>query len=142
MPETKAVEDLRGGEVNTALISAAYLLLRVVGRWVLRRLSEKGRAWILRHMGKKIRKFRRQALELWDAGKKVRSRWRAGRAHRWSAARAWVRRHWYRLTRKGAEKLENVIRDRIPWQVHDFEDFDTWDKTDEAKQVREALEAA
>lgn len=122
----------------TTWIALGYLVLRVVGRWILREISGRGRRWLLRRMAHKIKKFRGKAVDLLDKHP-LRSRWNAGRAHRWAAARAWVKKHWYRLSRRGAKKLDDVIRERIPEEVPDFEDFDQWYSTPEGRQVKEAL---
>ena len=117
----------------TTLASFALSILASIGRWVLSRLAEHGRGWLLRYMAGKIAKFEKRAQA---AG--WRGAWNEARAARWTAAREWVRSNWLALRKRGAAALDKALEDRLPYHVP-CEEWECWATSREGQLVRTAL---
>jgi len=97
-------------------------VLKNVGRWVLRRISTVGRRRILAYMTERISLFHER---LATAATRRRKRWLEFRIRNWVAARDWIKRHWARLTRRGASRIAREIKSRLQDRVPQ-EAFETW----------------
>ncbi len=101
----------------TRLAATGIKVLQWVGRWILSRLSDWGRWKLVRYMSRKIRKFKRRADKWETRGRNLRSKWNELRAGRWTKAKRWIQRHWLRLSKKAADRLDGVIADAVETYV-------------------------
>lgn len=93
-------------------IRIAFELLKMVGRWVLRRVSERGRTRILEYMREKIDTFSAKAEAFAKEGKTLRAGWYRFRMRNWTKVAQWLEKHWGRITRAGAKRIDRAI-DRL-----------------------------
>lgn len=94
---------------------------RAIGRWILRRIVQRGVDLVLGYLDGKIDDFKRRRGR---ARRDRRRKWLAGRIRRWSAAYRWLARHRRSITRRVVELVDQEVGTRIP-QVANDERYNT-----------------
>jgi len=94
------------------LLPEAIRLLQAIGRWVLRRVSERGRKHVIQYMQGRVDLFRDR---LFAAKTMLHRGWLQGRINRWESVIKWLKAHW--VTKKIARCLDQAMTREVQYSA-------------------------